>query len=206
MTIHNPDIGGLLPVFVHDTYEGFEVKTFAELSDARARRYIEANVAAVRELVASLGGVDAALANHLVMGPVILARAGLRYALKVHGSDLSYTVLPDARALRPLRARRPSRARTASSSARATSPRACARPSTTPRSTPRSASARRAWTPRCSRRSPRPPSARARGSASSPPRLQRRWTHGGRTESGWDRDTGGAADALEWFAEAPGRG
>jgi hypothetical protein len=29
VTIHNPDIGGLLPVFVHDTYEGFEVKTFS---------------------------------------------------------------------------------------------------------------------------------------------------------------------------------
>ena len=33
VTIHNPDIGGLLPVFVRDTYEGFEVKTFSELGD-----------------------------------------------------------------------------------------------------------------------------------------------------------------------------
>ena len=82
-------------MFVPDTYEGFEVKTFAELTDAELDRYLEANVAAVRELVEALGGVDAALANHLVMGPVILARAGLRYALKVHGSALSYTVLPD---------------------------------------------------------------------------------------------------------------
>ncbi len=101
VTIHNPDIGGLLPVFVHDTYEGFEVRTFAELSDAELGAYIEANVAAVRELVASLGGVDAALANHVVMGPVILARAGLRYALKVHGSDLSYTILPALERFRP---------------------------------------------------------------------------------------------------------
>jgi glycosyltransferase involved in cell wall biosynthesis len=95
VTIHNPDIGGLLPVFVHDTYEGFEVKTFADLSDAELDRYLELNVTAVGELVDSLGGVDAALANHLIMGPVILARAGLSYALKIHGSDLSYTVLPD---------------------------------------------------------------------------------------------------------------
>ena len=29
------------------------------------------------------------------MAPVVLARAGLRYALKIHGSDLSYTVLPE---------------------------------------------------------------------------------------------------------------
>ena len=95
VTIHNPDIGGLLPVYVRDTYEGFEVKTFAELTDAELDAYIASNVAAVRDLVARLGGVDASLANHLVMGPVILARAGLRYAIKVHGSDLSYTVIPD---------------------------------------------------------------------------------------------------------------
>jgi hypothetical protein len=95
VTIHNPEIGGLLPVFVQDTYDGFEVKTFAELTDDELERYLEANVTAVREIVDGLGGVDAALANHLVMGPVILARAGLRYAIKVHGSDLSYTVIPD---------------------------------------------------------------------------------------------------------------
>ena len=101
VTIHNPEIGGLLPVFVHDEYEGFEVKTFLELSDAELDAYLEANVTAVRDLVGKLGGVDAALANHLIMGPVILARAGLRYALKVHGSDLSYSVLADLERFRP---------------------------------------------------------------------------------------------------------
>ena len=95
VTIHNPDIGGVLPVFVHDTYEGFTVKTFGELTDAELDDYIDRNVVAVREIVDSLGGVDAALANHLVMAPVILHRAGLQYAIKVHGSDLSYTILPD---------------------------------------------------------------------------------------------------------------
>ena len=30
--------------FVHDTYEGFEVKTFAELTEAELDRYIERNV------------------------------------------------------------------------------------------------------------------------------------------------------------------
>ena len=46
--IHNPDIGGLLPVYVKDPYEGFEVKAFPELSDEELDRYLEANVAAVR--------------------------------------------------------------------------------------------------------------------------------------------------------------
>ncbi len=95
VTIHNPDIGGLLPVFVRDEYEGFRVKAFTELTEEELAAYIDANVAAVREVAEGAGGVDAALANHLVMGPVILARAGLDYAVKVHGSDLSYTVLPD---------------------------------------------------------------------------------------------------------------
>lgn len=95
VTVYRPEIGGLLPVFVRDRYAGFEVKTFAELTDAELDRYLELNVAAVRAVVERAGEPDAALANHLVMAPVVLARAGLRYALKVHGSDLSYTVLPD---------------------------------------------------------------------------------------------------------------
>jgi glycosyltransferase involved in cell wall biosynthesis len=94
ITVHVPDIGGLLPVYVLDRYEGFEVKTFPDLTDAELDRYIEANVAAVRQVVDQFGPPDAALANHLIMGPAILARAGLRFAIKVHGSDISYTVRP----------------------------------------------------------------------------------------------------------------
>jgi glycosyltransferase involved in cell wall biosynthesis len=46
------------------------------------------------------GGVDAALANHLVMGPAILARAGIGpFAAKIHGSALEYTVKPHPRFL-----------------------------------------------------------------------------------------------------------
>ena len=98
--IHNPGIGGLLPVYVKDPYEGFEVKTFQELSEAELDRYLEANVAAVREVAAAVGGVDAALANHLVMGPAILARADVApFAAKIHGSALEYTVKPHPRFL-----------------------------------------------------------------------------------------------------------
>jgi len=35
---------------VRDEYEGFEVKTFSELSDAELERYLDVNVAAVREV------------------------------------------------------------------------------------------------------------------------------------------------------------
>jgi glycosyltransferase involved in cell wall biosynthesis len=98
--IHNPDIGGLLPVYVKDPYEGFEVKIFPELTGAELNRYIEANVAAVREVAETAGGIDLALANHLVMGPAILARADVApFAVKVHGSALEYTVKPHPRFL-----------------------------------------------------------------------------------------------------------
>ena len=98
--IHNPDIGSLLPVYVKDPYEGFEVKAFPELSEAELQHYIDANVAAVRNVAESVGGIDVALANHLVMGPAILARAGIApFAAKVHGSALEYTVKPHPRFL-----------------------------------------------------------------------------------------------------------
>jgi glycosyltransferase involved in cell wall biosynthesis len=94
VTVYRPEIGGLLPVFVLDRYEGFEVKPFPDLTDEELERYIESNVSAVRDVMAAAGEPDAALANHLIMGPVILARGGLRFAIKVHGSDISYTVRP----------------------------------------------------------------------------------------------------------------
>ncbi len=96
-TAYRPPIGGLLPVYVQDRYEGVEARTFADCSEEEVRSYIEANVEAVRE-VASLARPHIALANHLVMGPTILARAlegQTPYAVKVHGSALEYTVKPD---------------------------------------------------------------------------------------------------------------
>jgi glycosyltransferase involved in cell wall biosynthesis len=94
VTVYRPEIGGLLPVYVLDRYEGFEVKTFPDLTDAELDRYLDGNVAAVRDVVAEAGQPEAALANHLIMGPAVLARSGLRFAIKVHGSDISYTVRP----------------------------------------------------------------------------------------------------------------
>ncbi len=95
-TVYRPNIGGLLPLYVQDRYEGIEAKTFADCSDEEIAGYIQANVDAVRE-VAELVHPEVALANHLVMGPVILARAlgeQTPYAVKVHGSALEYTVKP----------------------------------------------------------------------------------------------------------------
>src|SRR3954470_15061539 len=99
-TVYRPDIAGLLPLYVADRYDGVEARPFPELSAAELDRYVERNVAAVRE-VADRVHPDVALANHLVMGPAILARAlgAVPYAVKIHGSALEYVVKPHPRFL-----------------------------------------------------------------------------------------------------------
>ena len=95
-TAYLPPIGEILPVYVADEYEGFTAKPFNDLTDRELDHYVGTNAAAVAE-VAERAGVDHALANHLVMGPVILARGlggRVPYAVKIHGSALSYTVKP----------------------------------------------------------------------------------------------------------------
>ena len=94
--VHVPDIGRTLPVYVADSYDGFDAVPYPELSEAALEHYLAANVAAVQEVVDRVAP-DVALANHLVMGPAILARGlggRVPYAVKVHGSALEYTVRP----------------------------------------------------------------------------------------------------------------
>jgi glycosyltransferase involved in cell wall biosynthesis len=94
--VHVPDIGRTLPVYVADSYDGFDAVPYPQLGDAALAHYLDANVAAVRA-VAERVRPDVALANHLVIGPAILARAlggRVPYAVKVHGSALEYTVRP----------------------------------------------------------------------------------------------------------------
>lgn len=100
-TVYRPSIGQILPVYVADEYEGFRALAFPDLSDAQLDHYVTANVEAVGE-VAARTAPDVAIANHLVMGPTILARAlegRIPYAAKIHGSALEYTVRPNPRFL-----------------------------------------------------------------------------------------------------------
>lgn len=100
-TVYRPDIGPVLPVYVADRYEGVDARPFPELSQQELDRYLDANVEAVREVAARVAP-DVALANHLVMGPVILARGlngSVPFAVVIHGSALEYTVKPHPRFL-----------------------------------------------------------------------------------------------------------
>ena len=100
-TVYTPLIGDVLPVYVADRYEGFDAKPFQDLTESELDHYLAENVRAVGD-VAARAEPEAALANHLVMGPVVLARAGLRYAVKIHGSALEYTVKPHPERFLPL--------------------------------------------------------------------------------------------------------
>jgi glycosyltransferase involved in cell wall biosynthesis len=87
-----PDVDGLLPVFVLDRYEGYEVKRVEECSRAELDAWVAANAAAVREQLPA----DAVLCNHVLLGGPVGAASGARYAVKAHGSELEYTMRADA--------------------------------------------------------------------------------------------------------------
>jgi len=80
--------GGLLPVFVLDAYPGLEARLLQDFSAQERRGYVEANVAAVRELPTP----DLLFANHVLMGAAIGAALGGRYRVKAHGSELEYSI------------------------------------------------------------------------------------------------------------------
>ena len=83
-----PDVGGLLPVFVLDRYEGYDVKLVQECSRAELDDWVERNAAAVREHLPA----DLVFANHVLLGGPVAAATGARHAVKAHGSELEYSM------------------------------------------------------------------------------------------------------------------
>jgi glycosyltransferase involved in cell wall biosynthesis len=83
-----PDVGRVLPVFVLDRYEGLEPKLAHELTREERERYVEANAAALR----AEAPADLVFANHVVFGAPVARAAGLPFAVKVHGSELEYSL------------------------------------------------------------------------------------------------------------------
>jgi glycosyltransferase involved in cell wall biosynthesis len=92
-SVYQPEIDGLLPVYVYDDYPGWRVKTFLDLSDGEFENYVAKNVVAVRAAM-ERSGATGAVTNHSVPGPSIMREAlsgsGVPYASIVHGSCLQY--------------------------------------------------------------------------------------------------------------------
>ena len=110
VTAWRPDIGGLLPVYVADRYEGVEAQTFLDCTDAEIARYVDANVAAVRDVAARVAARrrarqpprdGAGRSSPAALGDDV------PYAVKIHGSALEYTVKRDPERFLPVRPRGP---------------------------------------------------------------------------------------------------
>ena len=68
-TVYRPDIGGLLPLYVADRYEGVEARPVPGALRRRARRATSSATSPPCARWPSASRPDVALANHLVMGP-----------------------------------------------------------------------------------------------------------------------------------------
>ena len=83
-----PNIGGLLPVFVLDRYEGVEAKLLQDFTRAERDRYVALNATALCTQVPA----DLVFANHVLMGAAVAYASGLPFAVKAHGSELEYSM------------------------------------------------------------------------------------------------------------------
>ena len=87
-----PDVGGLLPVFVLDRYEGYEVKRVQDCSPDELDGWVEANADTLRDQ----GPADLVFVNHVLLGGPVGAASGSRYIVKAHGSELEYSMRGNA--------------------------------------------------------------------------------------------------------------
>lgn len=87
-TVVRPNLRGDLPVFVLDRYEGMRARYLQDFTAAERDRFVEDNVAALREHLPA----DLVFTNHVLMGGPVGAATGARYAVKAHGSELEYSM------------------------------------------------------------------------------------------------------------------
>jgi glycosyltransferase involved in cell wall biosynthesis len=83
-----PDVGGLLPTFVLDHYEGYDVRLLQDCSRPELDAWVEANASTVRESLPA----EFVLCNHVLLGGAVGQASGAPYAVKAHGSELEYSM------------------------------------------------------------------------------------------------------------------
>ncbi len=83
-----PDVGGLLPVFVLDNYEGYRVELLQDCGRDELEAWVESNAVAVREHLPA----DIVFCNHVLLGGAVGMAAGAPYSVKAHGSELEYSM------------------------------------------------------------------------------------------------------------------
>jgi len=83
-----PNIGGVLPVFVLDRYEGLQPKLLQDCTRAERNRYVALNATAL----CAHAPADLVFANHVLLGGPVAVATGLPFAVKAHGSELEYSM------------------------------------------------------------------------------------------------------------------
>lgn len=95
-----PNLNGMLPVYVYDHYDGFEVKEFPKCSDLEVENYLTQNSKALESVVRDFN-IKVVNTNHLVMFPSIATKVketlDFKHVITVHGSALNFTVKKDIR-------------------------------------------------------------------------------------------------------------
>lgn len=91
-----PNIGGILPVYVHDVYEGFDVQEITQISEKDLEAYVNRNAKALNTCFLR-SKPDFVICNHTVMQPVYVKRGlqgieGVVNFTVVHGSCLNFSV------------------------------------------------------------------------------------------------------------------
>ncbi|MGB8002946.1 MAG: glycosyltransferase family 4 protein [Gaiellaceae bacterium] len=86
--VFRPHVGGLLPVFVLDRYEGIEAKLLTEFTREERDRYVALNATAI----CAQGAFDLVFTNHVLLGAPVGVASGLPFVVKAHGSELEYAM------------------------------------------------------------------------------------------------------------------
>ena len=98
-----PDINGLLLVYNYDKYPRYKVKTMTECTIAEIDAHIEATAEGLQRVLQQ--GADLILTNHIILSPVIAARATrhikVPFICKLHGSAMLFSLKPRAEELKP---------------------------------------------------------------------------------------------------------
>ena len=94
--VYLPDLEGVLPVFVYDAYEGFQVKELHLMSTEEIDAYAAKNIWVIEEIL-EVNNVDLVISNHIVMQPYEVAEARIHnpksaHVMVTHGSALNFSV------------------------------------------------------------------------------------------------------------------
>ncbi len=93
---YRPFIDSFLPVYVHDDYPGYTVKTYTEASEIEIENYLAHNTKCLQTIFADQPP-DLILSQHTIMQPVYTARARkacpkAKHFAIIHGSALNFSV------------------------------------------------------------------------------------------------------------------